>query len=109
MAYLSTANLLPTLQSGFRPGHSTETAVFQVMSELLQAVDRGEVGALILPDLTKAFDAVDHDILLQRLQQTLGIDGNVYRWFRSYLVRRTHYIRRGALRSLITRLLCGVP
>ena len=70
MTYLSSANLLPTLQSGFRPGHSTETAVLQVMSELLEAVDRGDLGALILLDLTAAFDTVDRDILLQRLQQT---------------------------------------
>jgi len=67
------------------------------------------VGALILLDLTAAFDTVDHDILLQRLQQTFFIDGNVYRWFWSYLVGRTQYVRRGALRSLITRLMCGVP
>jgi len=74
-----TANLfLPTLQSGFRPGHSTEIAVVQVVLELLQAVDRGEVGALILLDLTVAFNTIDHDILLQRLQQTFGIDGNVH-------------------------------
>jgi len=79
------------------------------MSELLQAVDRGEVGALILLDLTAAFDTVNHDILLQRLQRTFGIDVNVHQWFRSYLVGRTQYVRRGALRSLITSLLCGVP
>jgi len=109
MAYLSTANLLPTLQSVFRSDHSTETAVLQVMLELLQVVDRGEVGALNLLDLTAAFDTVDHDILLQRMQQTFGIDGNAHRWFRSYLVGRTRYVNRGALQSLITRLLCGVP
>ena len=109
MAYLSSADLLPTLQSGFRPGHSTETAVLQVLSELLQAVDRGDLGALILLDLTAAFDTVDHDILLQRLRQTFGVDGNAHRWFRSYLVGRTQYVRRGALRSVIARLLCGVP
>jgi len=79
------------------------------MSELLQAVDRGEVGVLILLDLTAAFDTVDHDILLQRLQQTFGIDGNVHQWFWSYLVGRTHYVCHGSLRSLITHLLCTVP
>jgi Reverse transcriptase (RNA-dependent DNA polymerase) len=79
------------------------------MSELLQAVDRGELGALILLDLTAAFDTVDHDILLQRLQKSFGVDGKAHQWFRSYLVGRTQYVRRGALWSLITRLLCGVP
>jgi len=108
MAYLSTANLPPTLQSGFRPGQSTETVVLQVMSELLHAVDRREVGALILLDITASFDTVNHDTMLQCLQQNLGIDGNVHRWFRSYLVGRTQYVRSGALQSLITRLLCGV-
>jgi len=73
------------------------------------AVDRGEVGALILLDLTAAFDSIDRNILLQRLQQTFGVDGNVHRWFQAYLVGRTQYVRRGALRSLITRLQCGVP
>jgi len=78
IAYLSTANLLPTLQPGFRPGHLTETVVLQLMSDLLQAVDWGEVGALTLLNLTAAFDTVDHNILLQCLQQTFGIDGNVH-------------------------------
>jgi len=71
MAYLSSADL-PTLQSGCRLGRLTETAVLQVMSGLL--------------DLTAAFDAFNYGILLQRLQQTLGVDGNAHWWFGSYLV-----------------------
>jgi len=46
--------------------------------------------------------------MLQRLQQTFGVDGNAHRWFRSYLDGRIQYVRRGALRSPITRLLCSV-
>jgi len=106
MAYLSSADLLPNLQSAWFPTVSFDrTAILQVMSELLQAVDGVELGALILLDLTAAFDTVDHDILLQRLQQTFGVDGHAHRWFRSYLVGRTQYVRRGALQSLVTRLL----
>jgi len=79
------------------------------MSGLLQVIDQGELGALLPFDLKAAFNTVDHDILLQRLQQTFGVDGNVLRCFRSYLVGRTQYVRHGALRSLVICLLCGVP
>ena len=64
---------------------------------------------MVLLDLKAAFDTVDHASMLQRLQQTFGIDGAAHRWFRSYLIGRTPYVRRGTLRSFITRLLCGVP
>ena len=67
------------------------------------------MGVLILLDLSAAFDTVDHVILLSRLKQTFGVDGTAHRWFRSYLLGRTQYVRRGATRSTITRLLCGVP
>ena len=54
---------LPPLQSGYRPGHSTESAVLCVLSDILLAVDRGDFAALVLLDLSAAFDTVDHDIL----------------------------------------------
>jgi len=85
-----------------------KTAVLQVASGLSQAVDWGELGALNLLDLTAAFDTVDNDILLQRLQQRFGADGIAYRWFLSYLLGSTQSVRRGALRSLVYSLLCGV-
>ena len=74
MEYLSSADLMPPLQSGFRQGHSTETAVLRVLSDILQAVDNGDVAALVLLDLSAAFGTVDHSILLQRLHLTFGID-----------------------------------
>ena len=52
-----------------------------MLSDILQYVDRGDLAALVLLDLSAAFDTVDHEILLQRLQVTYGIDDTVYRWF----------------------------
>lgn len=109
MEHLSSANLWPLLQSGFRPGHSTETALLRVLSDILQAVDRGDSAALVLLDLSAAFDTVDHAILLQRLQTTFGIDDKAHRWFQSYLTGRCQYVRCGPSRSSVTYLICGVP
>jgi len=61
---MSSANLLLGRQSGFQPGHSTETAVLRVLSDILLTVDSGETTVLILLDLFAAFDTVNHDILL---------------------------------------------
>jgi len=104
--YLCTAGLLPTLQSGFRPLYSTETAILRFLSA---AVDRGDFAALVLLDLSAAFDTVDQDILLQRLQTSFGIGGAALKWFQSYLTSRTQYVRRGTARSTIVQLICGVP
>ena len=106
MDYLQSTNLLPANQSGFRPGHSTETAVLRVLSDILLAVDRGDVAALTLLDLSAAFDTVDYEILLQRLQNTYGISD---RWFRSYLLGRSQYVRIGTSCSSVIDLICGVP
>ena len=99
MDYLTSADLLPTLQSGFRAAHLTETAVLRVLSDILLAVDSGDccvcVAALILLDLSAAFDMVDHDILLQRLQTTFGINDVAHRWIRSYLTGRTQCVHHG--------------
>ena len=109
MDYLSSTDLLPSLQSGFRPGHSTETAVLRVLTDILQAVHRGDSAALILLDLSAAFDTVDHEVLLQRLRLTFGIDNVAHRWFQSYLSGRHQHVRRGSTRSSIVQLVCAVP
>jgi len=107
--YLRSADPLPSLQSGFRPGHSTETAALRVLSDILGAVDSGDVAALVLLDLSAAFDTVDHAILYRRLQVSYGLGGPELEWFRSYLSERSQYVRRGIHRSPKTWLTCGVP
>ena len=84
-------------------------AVLRVLSDILLAVDHGDVAALILLDLSAAFDTVDYEISLQRLQTTYGISDVAHRWFRSYLLGRSQYVRIGTLCSYVIDLICGVP
>jgi len=83
--------------------------VTAILRDILQAVDRREFGALVLLDLSAAFDTVDHEILIQRLQSTYSIHNTVLQWFRSYLLGRTQHVRRGSARSSAVHLVCGVP
>jgi hypothetical protein len=70
---------------------------------------RGDLAALILLDLLAAFNTVDHDILIQRLELSFGISDVAHQWFRSYLLDRSQFVRRGHSMSSSTRLWCGVP
>jgi hypothetical protein len=107
--YLKSAQLFPLYQSAYRMNHSTETAVLHVLSEILTAADRGDLSALVLLDLSAAFDTVDHNVLLKRLDISYGVTGCALQWFQSYLCGRTQHVRLGLGKSPIVRLLCGVP
>ena len=65
--YLNENELLPSVQSAYRQFFSTETAVLKVVSDILTAMDRGQITLLGMVDLSAAFDSVDHAILLKRL------------------------------------------
>ena len=80
-----------------------------VLSDILAAVDCGEFAALVLLDLSAAFDTVDHKILLERMQRSFGITGTAHRWFTSYLAGGSLSVRRGGSESETTAMLCGVP
>ena len=77
LQYLKDNGLLPDLQSAYRAHHSTETALLKVLSDILLALDSGNLALLTLLDLSAAFDSVDHDTLLRRLQTSYGLDGVV--------------------------------
>lgn len=89
--YLTDNRLLPDRQSAYRRFHSMETAVLRVLSDILMALDSGDLAMLTLLDLSAAFDSVDHDIL-KRLQKAYGLGAVVVSWFTSYLIGHTQYL-----------------
>jgi hypothetical protein len=109
VAFVEGNHLLPCTQSGFRRGHSTETAITKILSDLLGMVDRGDTAILALLDLSAAFDTVDYDILLKRLSTSFGICGQALDWFQSYLTGRTQSVRCGTSNSAAVPIRCGVP
>ena len=107
--YLLANDLLPRFQSAYRKRHSTETALLRVWSDILTAADQRHVTLLGLLDMSAAFDCVDHDLLLQRLQLGFGLTGVVLQWIYSFLHGRTQQVLYNGTASTIQQLLFGVP
>ena len=107
--YLRENGLMPAKQSAYRPGHSTETALLDVLSDACAAADAGQVTLLGLLDLSSAFDTIDHQILFERLQFTYGLSGNALRWMISYITGRTQAIFYNGMMSTTTTVTTGIP
>ena len=87
MLYLRAFVLIVSTQSGFRPHHSTESILIKMTDEL-EAMDQGLfTGATVFLDLRKAFDVVNHDLLVAKLQM-YGCSSSALLWFKSYLSDR---------------------
>ena len=106
--HLTKYNLLSKYQSGFRSLHSTVTALLEATDSWALNIDRGWINAVVFLDLKKAFDTVDHEILLSKLR-SYGIRGLALRLFRSYLVDRTQICQIDCSKSTPRFLNCGVP
>jgi hypothetical protein len=107
-AYLNENGLIYDKQSGFRPVHSTTSALLDVTTEWLSNMDKGQLNSVVFLDLAKAFDTVDHEILLSELQ-IYGVDSMSLNWFKSYLFDRKQKCSVNGLVSNERSLLCGVP
>ena len=87
------------LQSAYKKFHSCETALVRVHNDMLCAIDKRCCVALLLLNLSAAFDTVDHNILLQRLHSRFLVRGKALDWFASYLTDRTLKMRKACLSS----------
>jgi hypothetical protein len=95
-------------QFGFRKRHSTSLALVEVIDDCYKLLDEDNYVAGMYFDLQKAFDSVDHAILLKKLYH-YGIRGNIHKWFASYLDRRKQFTLVNDIASSVTTLSHGVP
>ena len=108
--HMTTHSLYPEFQSSYRKNHSTETALVRVTNDILMKMNTQEpVTLLVMLDLSAAFDTVNHNILLTRLNEELGICGVALEWFKSYLANRGQRITIDGSLSERFSLECGVP
>ena len=108
MSYLDKYTLLHKNQSGFRKSHSTESALILMTDNWLKAINEGKLVGCAMIDFRKAFDLVDHQLLLKKLRyykfSTLTLS-----WFQSYLYNRTQQVVINNSCSISGEVLCGVP
>ena len=90
---LKNNHLSNPLQSAYRKHHSTESALLKVHNDIIISMDKGEVTALTLLDLSAAFDTIDHTTLTDRLSDWYGISGQAQIWFSSYLQNRHQSVK----------------
>lgn len=108
MAFLNKYKLLHENQSGFRPKHSCQTALVKLIDDWMECIDKGDmIGALFI-DFRKAFDLVDHKILLHKLS-LYKFDSSSLEWFRSYLSSRQQTIDSEKGLAEYTTVISGVP
>ena len=90
-SYLTCNILLNSCQSGFRKCHLTNTTLLDVSDFILKNMNEGKVTGALFIDLKKAFDTVNHTIVLQKLA-SYGVNGNTLSWFSSYLSGRSQTV-----------------
>ena len=107
--FLQEHSLLTPHQSGFRPGHSTQDVLIKTMDDWRKELDRDHIVSALFVDLSKAFDTIDHELLLEKLDMFFGVRDEEKMWFQVYLENRLQRVISGHSSSswLVPRL--GVP
>ena len=106
--YCTDYNIISDCQSGFRKGHSTTSCLLDFLDNIFVQVDRGAASGVLFLDLRKAFDTVNHTLLLQKLR-SYGVRSKPLAWFESYLEGRTQVTKVGQALSDRLPITCGVP
>ena len=107
-SYFESKKLFVNNQYGFRDGHSTEYAALELVDRIITKMDNNEVPISIFLDLSKAFDTLNHKILLNKLKY-YGIEGVPLQLFKSYLTNRTQFVEIDDIKSDTLHIATGVP
>jgi hypothetical protein len=107
-SYLENNNLISSNQFGFRKGHSTLHPIVHLINQISLSNNSNHYSIAIFCDLKKAFDTVDHKILLKKLYK-LGVKGLAYEWFKDYLFQRKQFVSLKNVNSNLLCILLGVP
>jgi len=108
ISFIQKHDILYSKQFGFRKNHSTETAIIELVTKLTDAIDKNKFTAGIFLDLSKAFDTVNHLIIITKLQH-YGIRGVALKWFKNYLTNRNQVVKFNNTVSSREKISCGVP
>src|SRR6218665_958990 len=106
--YVEKKSILYKFQYGFRKGHSTDLALINMQDQITKAIDMEKYSIGVFLDLAKAFDTVDHSILLDKLGH-YGIRGTTHLWFKSYLEHRFQQVYCNGILSTLKPISVGVP
>ena len=109
ISYIEKFELLNEHQFGFRKNYSTTMAVSNIHDKFVKSIDQNLYSCCVFVDLSKAFDTVDHEILLKKMYHFFGIRGKTQELFRSYLSDRYQYTKVSTSISSNSRISCGVP
>ena len=109
ISHLDTYDLLGNCQSGYRKHHSCESALIKVTNDILNNLDCNKSTYVIMLDLRAAFDTVDHDLLIERLEKQFRITGTALKWFKSYLSNRCFNVKIRVSMSNGVIIFYGVP
>lgn len=108
--YSNKLEVLSNSQYGLRKGHSATLALIDLYDKISSSIDRCEFSIGVFLDLSKAFDTVDHSILLDKLQvEHYGIRGLVLEWVKTYLTSRLQFDEFNGHSSFCHKIVCGVP
>uniref|UniRef100_A0A1Y1NKD6 Reverse transcriptase domain-containing protein n=1 Tax=Photinus pyralis TaxID=7054 RepID=A0A1Y1NKD6_PHOPY len=106
--YLDYENILPRMQSGFRPGYSCNTALAYITDAIMRAIDNNNLAVLVLLDYSKAFDRISHNILIAILKH-IGFSGSASSLINNYISGRSQYVMLDGDASDTRPVVLGVP